>query len=96
MGSILGETEIKKKAKGGKRLVLKIAYWWHLKVSENTKHTFLSANGMASANAQLTIKWIEDTLIKHPDFTLPGRKVLPKSDMDGYPYWCNGDAHKVS
>jgi hypothetical protein len=28
------------------------------------------------------IRWIEDTLIKHPDFALPGRKALLKSDME--------------
>jgi hypothetical protein len=27
------------------------------------------------------IKWIEDTLIKHPDFALPGRKELLRSDV---------------
>lgn len=30
-----------------------------------------------------TVKWVEDTLVKHPDFTLPGRKELLKSEM-GY------------
>jgi hypothetical protein len=29
-----------------------------------------------------TIRWIENTLIKHSDFALPGRKVLLKSDME--------------
>ena len=28
------------------------------------------------------IKWVEDTVIKYPDFALPGRKMLLKSDMD--------------
>jgi len=28
------------------------------------------------------VKWIEDTLIKHKDFALPGRKELLKSDME--------------
>ena len=28
------------------------------------------------------IRWIEDVLIKHPDFALPGRKALLKSDME--------------
>lgn len=26
-------------------------------------------------------RWIEDILIKHPDFALPGRKELLKSDV---------------
>lgn len=28
------------------------------------------------------MRWVEDTLIKHPDFALPGRKALLKSDME--------------
>ena len=28
------------------------------------------------------MRWIEDTLIKHPDFALPGRKALLKSDVE--------------
>jgi hypothetical protein len=27
------------------------------------------------------VKWVEDTLIKHPDFALPRRKARLKSDM---------------
>ena len=28
------------------------------------------------------MKWVEDTLIKHPDFALPGRKALLKNDTE--------------
>jgi hypothetical protein len=28
------------------------------------------------------VKWVEDTLIKHPTFALPGRKELLKSDVN--------------
>lgn len=28
------------------------------------------------------IRWVEDTLVKHPDFALPGRKALLKSDVN--------------
>ena len=38
--------------------------------------------GVSESTAYETIKWIEDTLIKHPDFALPGRKALLKSDVD--------------
>ena len=34
------------------------------------------------SNAYKTVRWVEDTLIKHPDFALPGRKALLKSDME--------------
>lgn len=38
--------------------------------------------GVSESNAYKTVKWVEDTLIKHPDFALPGRKALLKSDME--------------
>lgn len=37
---------------------------------------------VSESNAYKTVKWVEDTLIKHPDFALPGRKTLLKSDME--------------
>ena len=39
--------------------------------------------GVSESTAYKTIKWVEDTLIKHPAFSLPDRKALLKSDM-GY------------
>lgn len=38
--------------------------------------------GVSESNAYKTVRWIEDTLIKHPDFALPGRKALLKSDFE--------------
>lgn len=38
--------------------------------------------GVSESSAYKTIKWVEDTLIKHPDFALPGRKALLKSDHE--------------
>ena len=37
---------------------------------------------VSESNAYKTVKWVEDTLIKHPAFALPGRKALLKSDME--------------
>ena len=37
---------------------------------------------VSESNAYKTVKWVEDTLIKHPDFALPGRKALLKNDME--------------
>ena len=37
---------------------------------------------MSESTAYETIKWIEETLIKHSDFALPGRKALLKSDRE--------------
>lgn len=38
--------------------------------------------GISESSAYKTVKWVEDTLIKHPVFALPGRKALLKSDME--------------
>lgn len=37
---------------------------------------------ISESSAYKTVKWVEDTLIKHPDFALPGRKALLKSDIE--------------
>lgn len=37
---------------------------------------------VSESNAYKTVKWVEDTLIKHPDFALPGRKALLRSDIE--------------
>lgn len=38
--------------------------------------------GISESSAYKAIRWIEDILIKHPDFALPGRKALLKSDNE--------------
>ena len=38
--------------------------------------------GISESYAYKLIRWAEDILIKHPDFALPGRKALLKSDME--------------
>ena len=38
--------------------------------------------GLSESSTYKTVKWVEDTLIKHQDFALPGRKALLKSDME--------------
>ena len=38
--------------------------------------------GVSESAAYKTVRWVEDTLIKHPAFALPGRKALLKSDME--------------
>ena len=32
--------------------------------------------------AYKTVRWVEDTLVKHHDFALPGRKALLKTDVE--------------
>jgi hypothetical protein len=38
--------------------------------------------GISESSAYKCVRWVEDTLIKHPDFHLPSRKALQKSDVE--------------
>ncbi|BAG39841.1 transposase [Orientia tsutsugamushi str. Ikeda] len=39
--------------------------------------------GISESSAYKDVKWVEeDTIVKHPNFALPGRKALMKSDMN--------------
>ena len=86
MVSILREAEIKKKAKGGRksklsiedRLLMALEYIREYRTYFHVSQSY----GVSESTAYDIIKWIEDTLIKHPDFSLPGRKALLKSDME--------------
>jgi len=86
MIEILEEAEKKKKVRGGKpnalpmeeRLLMALEY---LREYRTYFHVACSY-GISESSCYRNIKWIEDTLIKHPDFALPGRKALIKSDME--------------
>jgi len=86
MVSILREAEIKKKAKGGRksklsiedRLLMALEYIREYRTYFHVSQSY----GVSESTAYDIIKWIEDTLIKHPEFSLPGRKALLKSDME--------------
>ena len=86
MITILQEAEINKKARGGRksklsignRLLMALEY-----IREYRTYFHVSKSyGLSESTAYDIIKWIEGTLIKDPDFALPGRKALLKSDMD--------------
>ena len=38
--------------------------------------------GISESTAYKTARWVEDTLIQHPDFALPGRKILTSGSYD--------------
>ncbi|SPR10980.1 IS5 family transposase ISOt6 [Orientia tsutsugamushi str. Gilliam] len=38
--------------------------------------------GISESSAYKAVKLVEDTLVKHPNFALPSRKTLMKSDMN--------------
>ena len=86
MLSILSEAEKKKKAKGGRkskltlenRLLMALEYIREYRTYFHVSQSY----GVSESTCYETVKWIENTLIKHPDFALPGRKALLKSDME--------------
>ena len=89
MIEILEESEKQKKARGGKpntlpmeeRLLMALEYLREYR----TYFHVASSYGLSESSCYRNIKWIEDTLIKHPDFALPGKKALLKSILNYYP-----------
>lgn len=85
MLELLGEATRQKRAKGGRKsklgledqLLIALEYLREYRTYFHIAQSY----GISESTAYKTIKWVEDTLIKHPDFALPGRKALLKSDM---------------
>ena len=86
MIKILKEADKKKKMKGGRRnklsmenqLLMALEYIREYRTYFHVSQSY----GISESSCYKGIKWIEDTLIKHPDFALPGRKALLKNDME--------------
>jgi hypothetical protein len=86
MVAILKEAEKEEKKLGGKpntlsvpdRLLMALEY---LREYRTYFHVGTSY-GISESACYRNIKWIENTLVKHPDFALPGKKALLKSDME--------------
>jgi hypothetical protein len=86
MVKILVEDDKNKKIKGGRKnklslenqLLMALEY-----IREYRTYFHISKSyGVSESTAYKTVRWVEDTLIKHPDFALPGRKALLRSDME--------------
>lgn len=86
MVEILNKAEKSKQGKGGRkpklrledRLLMALEYIREYRTYFHVSQSY----GVSESTCYETIKWIENTLIKHPDFALPGRKALLKSDME--------------
>lgn len=86
MVEIIRDSDQKKKAKGGRKnklsledqLLLTLEYLREYRTYFHISKSY----GISESTAYKTARWIEDTLIKHPDFALPGRKSLLKSDVE--------------
>ena len=64
-----------------KRLIRKKRKRWKAKFATHGRKA-VNGIGILERVSNIHIKWIEDTLIKHPDFALPGRKALLKPDKE--------------
>jgi len=87
MVSIVREKHEEKKMKGGRKnklsvesmLLMSLEYLREYRTYFHISQSY----GISESNAYKIIKWVEGTLIKAPDFVLPGRKAIVKSDS-GY------------
>jgi hypothetical protein len=86
MTLILQEAHQRKKAKGGRnnKLSIENSLLLTLEYLREYRTYFHCAQnyGVSESSAYKTIRWVEDTLIKHSDFALPGRKALLKNAAD--------------
>jgi len=75
-----------KKSKGGRKNALCIEDMLLMTLEYLREYrTYFHINqsyGISESAAYKTVRWVEDTLVKHPDFSLPGRKELLKSDVE--------------
>lgn len=85
MLAILQEAEKRKKKLGGKpntlqmpdRLLMALEY-----LREYRTYFYIAASyDILESASYRNLRWIENILIKHPDFALPGRKALLKTDI---------------
>lgn len=86
MVDILRQADSLKKSKGGRKnklnleeqLLVTLEY-----LKEYRTYFHIGQNySISESTAYKTIKWVEDTLVKHLNFALPGRKVLMTNNMD--------------
>ena len=83
---ILNEADQIKKSKGGRKnklsmeemLLMALEYIREYRTYFHVSQSY----GVSESTAYEIIKWIENTLIKHRDFSLPERKALLKSDVE--------------
>lgn len=80
MVQILHAANTEKKAQGGRKNKLSIEdqLLMALEYLREYRTYFHIGNsyGISESSAYKGVRWVEDTLIKHPEFALPGRKEL--------------------
>ena len=86
MVEILKDADQEKKCRGGRKnklsienqLLMALEYLREYRTYFHIGQSY----GVSESSAYKSTRWIEDTLVKHPDFALPGRKALLKSDHE--------------
>lgn len=86
MVSLLSRAEAELKARGGKpnklsiedRLLMTLEYLREYRTYFHISRSY----GISESACYRNICWVEDTLIKDGQFSLPGRKALLKSDVE--------------
>lgn len=80
MVQILSEENKKLKAKGGRKNKLSIENQLLMTLEYLREYrTYFhigKSRGVSESSAYKTVRWVENTLIKHPEFALPGKKSL--------------------
>ena len=85
MAEILREANKAKKRKGGRNnklsiedmLLMALEYLREYRTYFHISQSY----GVSESTAYKVARWVEDTLVKHSDFALPGRKALVKNNM---------------
>ncbi len=86
MITILDVADVRLKAQGGKpnklsvadRLLMALEYLREYRTYFHISRSY----GLSESACYRNIRWVEDTLIKDGQFSLPGRKALVKSDIE--------------
>ena len=86
MLKILSDADRKKKARGGRRNKLNLkdqllVTFEYIREYRTYFHIGKSYD-ISESTVYKTVRWVEDTLIKHPAFALPGRKELINNNYD--------------
>lgn len=86
MRQILEDAHARKKARGGRPNTLEVVTMLLMALEYLREYrTYVSIGtsyGISESVAFQTIRWVENTLIKHEKFKLPGRRALAKSDHE--------------
>ena len=61
-----------------KRLLMALEYWREYRTLFPISHSY----GLSESACCRSIRWVEDTLIKSGEFSLPGKKALRTSDVE--------------